>query len=280
MGCGASQATPPAQAVKALPETIEARKKEAAEQIEKIIGENVKSSLKDCVEYACTTAGSAGGFGKGGSLDANPDTKDLAITAFPNPPAEMAALETALRGVPLNPFGSQCDDFIKLLAEGAEKAAAACKPTFDKAVDGLNFKDARAMLEESDDACTKYLDTTTRASLMDQCKPVVDEVLSKDTVVQVWETLKGAYNGLPMVSPISWDLNAWVLGRSIDALFKLISLREIAFRNDPTVSTATAQVDIFGNIKLMKGMDAVEYLDALNRLKEGKPASKGAVPSA
>merc|ERR1712023_190223 len=86
-----------------------------------------------------------GGFGPGGALDASPDTKDLAITAFPNPPAEMAALEAALRGVPMNPFGSQCDDFIKLLAEGAEKAAAACKPTFDKAVDGLNFKDARAM---------------------------------------------------------------------------------------------------------------------------------------
>lgn len=280
MGCGASStATPPAHAPKANAETIEARKKEAAEQIEKIIGENVKSSLKDCVEYACTTAGAPGGFAKDGALDKDPNTKHYAITSFPNPPAELAALETALRAVPLNAFGGQCDDFIRLLAEGAEKAAAACKPTFNKAVDGLSFKDARGMLEKSDDACTKYLDETCRASLMEQCKPVVDEVLSASTVISVYDTLKTSYNSLGVGEPITWGLEAWVLERAISTLFSLICIRENAFRNDPTVSTATAQIDIFGNINIMKGMDAVEYLDALNRLKEGKPASNKHVPA-
>jgi len=245
---------------------------EALAEIQKIVGTAVKEALIACVVHACSTAGSEGGFRKEGPLDKDPALKQYVIEHFPD---ELKSLEDGLRGVMLNPFGKQCDDFVNLLAEGAEKAAKACEPIFTKAVADLSIENARLLLEaEEGEACTKYLDEKCRATLMTDCKPVVDEVLSSSTVNTAWVTLRDGYNSLPMISnKIEWDLAAWVLKRAVDAVFASIGCREVAFRKDPEVSAATATIDLFGNIQYLKGQKAADFLECLENLKAGKPCS-------
>jgi len=273
MGCGAS--TQPAEGSSAVvkqptpaqsAETLEAANKEA----NRIVGEAIKAALKSSVQWSCSTAGTDGAFQKGGYFSASPTLNSHAITAFP--PA-VSTLESTLRSVPLGAFTEQCDGFVALLGQGAEAAAKACEPIFMAAVEALALDNARALYEGAPSACSTFLETTCHTKINEDCKAVVEKVLEGSTVVTAWGYLKAGYNKIPMVDPCEWDLNDWVLKRAIIGLFALIGEREAAIRADPSITSVSIVMDVFGNATVFQGKDSIRFIEEYKKITNGDARS-------
>merc|ERR1712195_415908 len=209
MGCGAS-GEPVTEAKGPTPEEQAAALKVATDKQNKIMEEAVKAILKHSVVASCKTAGA---YQVGGHFDKSllPKLKAFVVTEFP-PDAKL--VETALRGIPIFPLTSECDEFIALLGEACESSALACEPIFLTAVSGLPVADAKAIFEGPPEAASVYLEDKCCKQICDQCLPVVTKCLDGSKAAKLWTTVSEAFNKLPLVDPLVFTLEEWVMTQS------------------------------------------------------------------
>merc|ERR1712166_1609943 len=256
MGCGAS-GEPVTEAKGPTPEEQAAALKVATDKQNKIMEEAVKAILKHSVVASCKTAGAVplrGSFGAyqvGGHFDKSllPKLKAFAVTEFP-PDAKL--VETALRGIPLFPLTSECDEFIALLGEACESSALACE----------------AIFEGPPEAASVYLEDKCCKQICDQCLPVVTKCLDGSKAAKLWTTVSEAFNKLPLVDPLVFTLEEWVMTQSVMGLFALIQQQEAAIRSNPASTGDAICQDVFGNAALMKCKDAYTFVDEYEKGKK------------
>lgn len=215
------------------------------QQINEVVGKAIKEALNDCVKTSCTQAS---GNPKEAGFQVNPKIK------MPLP-KELEAFEQLKENMlTKSTVGPKVDEFIGLLNEAAENAAPKCQPLLLAAVAELSTDNARGLFESEDkSACANYMEASCKADLIQKCKEPVTEVLKTSTVASVYDTLVSAYNSIPMVTKIEYDLKDYVVLKTVEGLFVLIKEREAMIRADPKITSCQAVIDAFGNTTIYQG---------------------------
>lgn len=143
-------------------------------------------------------------------------------------------------------------------AEDAVKEAA---PIFKRAILQMSFSDAMSILFGGDHAATDYLKRTTYTQLQSAFAPKIRTSLDKPLVfntstTKTWNKLTSAYNSVannPVgniagLQPVNVDLEQYVTGKALDALFIKVAEQEKAIRVNPVERVTTLLQRVFGQL--------------------------------
>ena len=134
-------------------------------------------------------------------------------------------------------MGTQVDNVITKLNEGAENAVKTAKPIFFDAVTNMSFNDAMGILTGGKSSATNYLKNTTTSALTSSFKPKIQEALDQIGVTKYWGDLVAVYNRIPYIQKLNPDLNAFVTDRALFALFSKVEDEENAIRENVSFRT-------------------------------------------
>lgn len=158
-------------------------------------------------------------------------------------PEEAKTVETKLRQLGQ---GQKVDDAIESINRAAEDAVMAAKDIFIDAIKSMDVKDAMGLLKGNDDAATRFLESSTRAQLVEKFKPIIKASLEKVGATKHWNTLFTTYNKLPMVTKVNPDLEEYATNKAIDGLFVQIAKEELEIRKNPGARVTDLLKKVFG----------------------------------
>jgi len=160
-------------------------------------------------------------------------------------PEKLQMVASGLRSVGQ---GQLVDSFETSMNRAAEQAVPATADIFSKAVKDMSIADAQGILTGSDDAATKYFEKTTRTSLFERIKPIVETETSKVGVTGYYKAMEGkASTLLPLISGgQSTDLDSYVTDSALNGLFKVMAEYEKDIRTNPVARTTDILKKVFG----------------------------------
>ncbi len=138
------------------------------------------------------------------------------------------------------------DDLELRINRAAEQATPVAKDIFWQAITSLTFEDVNAIYQGPDDAATQYLDRTTRVSLTDAMRPIVDDALADAGAVTAYDQIIGRAQLAPFLPDLKTDLTNHVLNRAMDGMFAYLASEEAAIRQDPVKRTTALLKRVFG----------------------------------
>jgi hypothetical protein len=147
-------------------------------------------------------------------------------------PEDAQKIADKLRGIGM---GSQVDNVINKLNEGAESAVKTAKPIFIDAVTKMSFTDAMGILTGGQGSATNYLKQTTTTALTESFRPKIQASLDQVGFTANWTDLVNVYNKIPLVTKMNPDLNAFVTEKALSALFNKVEDEENAIRTSPAL---------------------------------------------
>lgn len=157
-------------------------------------------------------------------------------------PEKLQSMDKALR---LAGFGPQVDELVVSMNRAAEQAAPLAKPIFKDAVTNMSFDDAKKILDGGDTAATDYFQGKTRDQLATTFKPEVEKTMSQVGVTTQYKELVGQYTTLPFVKVPAFDLDDYVVGKSLDGLFHTLAQEEQKIRTDPAARVTDLLQEVF-----------------------------------
>ncbi len=160
-------------------------------------------------------------------------------------PADARKAETTLRKIGL---GGPVDKAILAINRGAEDAVGSASPIFTDAIKEMTLSDALAMVRGDKDAATQYFKQKTLQRLSAAFTPPVQESLDRTNATRYYADLANTFNRLPTSSEkVNPDLTAYVVGKTMDALFDQIAKEEANIRANPLARTTDILKKVFGN---------------------------------
>ena len=177
------------------------------------------------------------------NLTGNPDgfLKNEAIKIVL--PEKLQSMDKALR---FAGFGPQVDEFVVSMNRAAEQAAPLAKPIFQDAVTNMSFDDAKKILNGGDTAATDYFKGKTRDQLATAFKPEVEKTMNQVGVTAQYKQLVGQYTTMPFVKGPAFDLDDYVVGKSLDGLFYTLAQEEQKIRTNPAARVTDLLKEVFG----------------------------------
>ncbi|MDH3504398.1 MAG: DUF4197 domain-containing protein [Nitrospirota bacterium] len=158
-------------------------------------------------------------------------------------PEKLHSMDKALR---LAGFGPQLDELVVSMNRAAEQAAPLAKPIFKDAVTNMSFDDAKKILNGGDTAATDYFNGKTRDQLATAFKPEVEKTMNQVGVTAQYKELVGQYTTLPFVKVPTFDLDGYVVGKSLDGLFHTLAQEEQKIRTNPAARVTDLLKEVFG----------------------------------
>jgi hypothetical protein len=158
-------------------------------------------------------------------------------------PEKLQSMDKALR---LAGFGSRVDEFVVSMNRAAEQAAPLAKPIFKDAVTNMSFDDARKILNGGNTAATDYFKGKTRDQLATAFKPEVEKTMNQVGVTTQYKQLVGQYTTLPFVQGPAFDVDDYVVGKSLDGLFYTLAQEEQKIRTNPAARVTDLLKEVFG----------------------------------
>ncbi len=154
-------------------------------------------------------------------------------------------LQTVGRGMRMLGMGSTVDDFEIGMNRAAEQATPQAKQIFVAALRKMTFDDARHILTGNDTAATDYFKRASTADLTSAFTPIVHASMEKVGVVQQYDHL---INTAPGGSTLAkqFDLDNYVVGKTLDGLFYMLGQQETKIRKDPAAQTTALLKEVFG----------------------------------
>lgn len=196
---------------------------------DKIIS-GLKQALEISTSKAVATTGKPDGF-----------LKNQAIR-IPLPPK----LQSVGRGLRMLGMGSRVDELETGMNRAAEQATPQAKQIFLSALKKMSFDDARKILTGNDTAATDYFKRTATPDLTTAFSPVVHDSMEKVGVVQQYDRVMqqspagGIFAG-------QFDLNKYVVGKTLDGLFYELGEEEKKIRKNPAAQTTALLKEVFGH---------------------------------
>lgn len=195
---------------------------------DKIIA-GLKQALQVSTSKAVAATGRPDGF-----------LKNEAIKIFLPP-----KLETVGRGMRMLGMGAKVDELEVGMNRAAEQATPLAKQIFLAALKKMTFDDARHILTGSDTAATEYFRRTSSADLTTAFSPIVERSMERVGVVQQYDqVLKSAPGGSALAG--QFDLNKYVVGKTLDGLFHMLGEEEKSIRKNPAARTTALLKEVFG----------------------------------
>ena len=154
-------------------------------------------------------------------------------------------LQTVGRGMRMLGMGKTVDDLETGMNRAAEQATPQAKQIFIAALRKMSFDDARHILTGNDTAATDYFKRTSSSDLTTAFSPIVHASMQKVGVVQQYDHL---INTAPGGSTLAkeFDLDNYVVGKTLDGLFYMLGQEETKIRKDPAAQTTALLKEVFG----------------------------------
>jgi hypothetical protein len=191
--------------------------------------DGLKQALRLSTSKAVATTGRPDGFLK----------NDAIRIALP------AKLETVGKGMRMLGMGSKVDELEVGMNRAAEKATPKAKQIFLAALKKMTFDDARHILTGNDTAATDYFKRTSSPDLTTAFGPIVHTSMQRVGVVQQYDQfIKTAPGGSTIAS--QFDLDKYVVGKTLDGLFHMLGEEEQKIRKDPAAQTTQLLKEVFG----------------------------------
>lgn len=154
-------------------------------------------------------------------------------------------LETVGKGLRMLGMGDKVDALEIGMNRAAEQATPEAKQIFIAALKKMTFTDARYILTGDDTAATEYFKRTSSADLTTAFSPIVHASMEKVGVVQQYDrVIKEAPGGSTIAR--EFDLDKYVVGKTLDGLFYMLGEEEKKIRKDPMHQTTTLLKEVFG----------------------------------
>jgi hypothetical protein len=158
-------------------------------------------------------------------------------------PSQLQPIEKGLRAVG---YGPQIDELVLSMNRAAERAAPAAKPIFLEAIGAMSFDDARKIMTGSPTAATEYFKGKTSEKLTAAFQPVVAQTMNEVGVTRQYKELMGHAPAIPFLKSDTFDLNRYVVAKSLDGLFYVIGQEEQKIRTNPAARATDLLKQVFG----------------------------------
>jgi hypothetical protein len=160
-------------------------------------------------------------------------------------PEKLRVVEKGLR---LAGQGQLVDDFVLSMNRAAEKAAPAADSIFQDAIQQMTFADARSILTGGDTAATSYFKEKTSDQLRVAFRPPVKSAMEQAGVTQRYQAMTGQLSSsLPFGRAPSFDLDEYVVTKTLDGLFYVLGQEEKKIRTNPAAQVTPLLRQVFGS---------------------------------
>ena len=160
-------------------------------------------------------------------------------------PKEAQQVEKTLRSIGM---GSVVDKAILSMNRAAEDAAKQAAPIFINAITSMSITDGINILRGGSNAATTYLKGKTTSALTTAFQPVIQKSLNKVGAPDIWKTVFGTYNKLPIAqNKVNPDLTGYVTERALSGIFTSIGEEEAKIRNNPAAQVTGLLQKVFGS---------------------------------
>ena len=193
------------------------------------IGQALKEALQVGTENAVKLTGKTDGY------FANQAIKILM-------PEKLKSLESGLR---LAGYGPKMDELVLGMNRAAEHAAPAAKQIFFDAIGDMTIDDGQKILHGPNTAATEYFKAKTTPRLTTAFQPIVEQSMSQVGVSRQYEELLGRAKSIPFLNVEQYDLNKYVVGKSLDGLFHVVGEQEAAIRTNPSARVTDLLKEVF-----------------------------------
>ncbi|HKR95749.1 MAG TPA: DUF4197 domain-containing protein [Candidatus Angelobacter sp.] len=217
--------------------TLDALRKKAEEALGKKqpSSDRVAAGLKEAL-----TVGTRNAVASTGRVDGF--LKNAAIKILL--PEKLRGIGKGLRAVGM---GQQVDSLEVGMNRAAEQAAPAAKQIFINAVKQMTISDARQILSGGDTAATDYFKSRSTDQLTAAFAPIVHKSMENVGVVRQYNKLMQNPLAGELAQSKDFDLDQYVVGKTMDGLFYMIGEEEKKIRHDPAAQTTALLREIFGN---------------------------------
>ncbi len=157
-------------------------------------------------------------------------------------PQKLQAMDKGLR---LVGYGPQVDEFVVGMNRAAEQAAPLAQPIFKEAVTKMSIADGQKILQGSDTSATEYFKKKTKDKLAEAFKPKVTEAMDQVGVAAQYKELVGQYTSLPFVNAEQFNLDNYVVEKSLDGLFHTLAQEEKKIRTNPAARVTDLLKEVF-----------------------------------
>ena len=218
-------------------------------KIEKVRqGKNANALTDDKIVAGLRDALSVG-TGRAVADTGRPDgfLKNAAIKILLPPKLQKAGKTLRMIGM-----GSQVDALETGMNRAAEQAAPQAKQIFLNAVMRMTFSDARNILSGGDTAATDYFKNQSSAELTKAFAPIVHQAMENVGVVRQYNKLMQNPLAAPLASDKDFNLDDYVVGKTVDGLFYMLGQEETRIRKDPAAQTTAILREVFGQVTAAK----------------------------
>ena len=172
-------------------------------------------------------------------------------------PDKLKSVEKALRAAKQDKVA---DDVITTMNHAAEQAIPEAASVFGDAVSSMSIDDAKSILSGSTNAATLYFQKKTRATLQQKFAPIVKASTDKAGATAAYKKFMskagdytsslGSFGSFAssLTKTESLDIDAYVTGKALDGLFKMIANEEAAIRQNPAARTSDLLQKVFGAV--------------------------------
>jgi hypothetical protein len=159
---------------------------------------------------------------------------------LPVPPA-LQALEKKLRALG---HGDMFDDLVVAINRAAEQTAGEAAFVLKDEIGKITFADAKKLLAGPKDAATQYFRRTGEKALLAKVIPLVNTATSEAGALTLYKALEEK-NGAKITG---FDIDEYVAGKTLDAMFLVIAAEEKRIREVPAARTTAILQKVFGGI--------------------------------
>jgi len=155
-------------------------------------------------------------------------------------------LKTFDRGMRMIGKGAEMDELEVGMNRAAEQATPDAEKIFLRALANMSFDDARRILSGGDTAATEYFKQQTSAQLAQAFQPIIHSKLETVGVVKKYNELMRNPLADSLLAQSAFDLDDYVVSKTLDGLFYTLGEEERKIRRDPAEQTTALLRDVFG----------------------------------
>ena len=145
-------------------------------------------------------------------------------------------------------MGSQVDALEVGMNRAAEQAAPKAKQIFLNALTRMTFSDARQIFTGGDTAATDYFKRTSSDELTTAFAPIVHRAMENVGVVRQYNKLTSNPMFAAVANDKSFNLDDYVVGKTMDGLFYMVGEEEKKIRKDPAAQITPILREVFGKM--------------------------------
>jgi hypothetical protein len=155
-------------------------------------------------------------------------------------------LKNVSKGMRMIGMGQQVDDFEVAMNRAAEQAAPEAKQIFINALMNMSIQDARQILTGGNTAATEYFKRQSTDQLTTAFAPIVHQAMENVGVIRKYNSLAKSPAAGVVLGRQNFDLDQYVVGKTLDGLFYVLGQEETKIRQNPAARTTAILQQVFG----------------------------------